>query len=693
MDTVKSNQPMPEGSKCPQCGTPLPTGALAGLCPACLLKAGAAADTVTEGRQPAFNPPPVAELAAIFPQLEILELIGKGGMGAVYKARQKQLDRIVALKILPPGIGDDPAFAERFAREAKALAKLNHPGIVTLYEFGSSGRESAQTKFESSQASQSRLTSAATPIYFFLMEFVDGVNLRQLLNAGRISPREALAIVPQICDALQFAHDQGIVHRDIKPENILLDRRGRVKVADFGLAKIVEGGAGGPLPAEGRPLEAGARGATCPTLELTDAGKTMGTPNYMSPEQIVAPGEVDHRADIYALGVVFYQMLTGELPGQKIEPPSSKVQIDVRLDEVVLRALEKKPALRYQQVSEVKTCVETIVSTPSGSSRREEAQTEKSEIRNRKSESVPRFSRMAIVGVIWAAMLPLRQLQPLLTPADLRHNPLVEIFAVCLAFLFWTAPLGMTILGWIAVTQIRRSAGKLYGMWLAVFEGLLFPLLALDVLLGWLMFVFGVAFHFWLSGPNYDQAHNAQWFLATFIVSLGIDYWIVRVVWRAANKTKDTNMKKYTIATITALCLAALFLAANYYWPVKSDYIGESSFPKGDSIKITSVSRTKKQMVVKGQFNLVSADNAKLALFITMPQDVMVLTDPKQVMEISSGQGNFELSTSHVVPGWSHVTMYSTNGTGFAGVYFGTKQEASEERERDSGGYRSTPVK
>jgi hypothetical protein len=136
MDTVKRDAPMPEAKKCPQCGTPLPSGVLTGLCPACLLKVGVAADTVTEGKQPPFAPPSVTELASLFPQLEILELIGKGGMGAVYKARQKQLDRIVALKILPPGIGDDPAFAERFTREAKALAKLNHPGIVTLYEFG-----------------------------------------------------------------------------------------------------------------------------------------------------------------------------------------------------------------------------------------------------------------------------------------------------------------------------------------------------------------------------------------------------------------------------------------------------------------------------------------------------------------------------------------------------------------------------
>ena len=325
-----------------------------GLCPACLMKVAMASGTVAGQEQPGFTPPSIGELAPKFPQFELIEFIGRGGMGAVYKARQKELDRIVALKILPPGIGKDPAFAERFAREAKALAKLNHPGIVTIHDFG-----------------------RADGLYFFVMEFVDGVNLRQLLAGSRVSPREALAIVPQICDALQFAHDQGIVHRDIKPENILLDRRGRVKVADFGLAKIVEGRAGSPLPADsGGATSGGAHGVMRPADELTEAGKVMGTPAYMAPEQVEHPSEVDHRADIYALGVVFYQMLTGELPGKHLEPPSKKVQIDVRLDEVVLRALEKRPELRYQQVSEVKTCVETIVANPPGSSRREEPQSE-----------------------------------------------------------------------------------------------------------------------------------------------------------------------------------------------------------------------------------------------------------------------------------------------------------------------------
>ena len=325
MDTIPGIDPMENPPQSP----------LAGLDPADLLKQGAAEDTFMDGAVSSFQPPTVDELAALFPQFEILELIGKGGMGAVYKVRQKELDRMVALKILPPAIGETPGFAERFAREAKALAKLNHPGIVTIHEFGQQDG-----------------------LYFILMEFVDGVNLAQLMKTGRISPREALAIVPQICDALQFAHDQGIVHRDIKPENILLDRLGRVKVADFGIAKVVaavsdEHGQECPRPLGGGDIPV-------PTL----AGKIIGTPQYMAPEQIEHPSDVDHRADIYALGVVFYQMLTGELPGKEMQVPSRKVSIDVRLDEMVLRALEKEPLLRYQTAREFRTTLDTIENPP-----------------------------------------------------------------------------------------------------------------------------------------------------------------------------------------------------------------------------------------------------------------------------------------------------------------------------------------
>ena len=272
-------------------------------------------------------PPPVEEIARLFPQFEILGFIGKGGMGAVYKVRQPSLDRVVALKILPPAVASDPGFAERFNREARALARLNHPNIVAVHDFGKVGA-----------------------LHYLLMEFVDGTNLREVERAGKLAPEQALAIVPQICEALQFAHNEGIVHRDIKPENILLDKKGRVKITDFGIAKMV-----GAAVAEG---------------QLTGAQDVVGTPHYMAPEQVEQPQTVDHRADIYSLGVVFYEMLTGELPLGKFAAPSKKAQMDARLDDVVLHTLEKEPERRYQQASQVKTDVEAITSNPAGSAPR-----------------------------------------------------------------------------------------------------------------------------------------------------------------------------------------------------------------------------------------------------------------------------------------------------------------------------------
>lgn len=299
---------------CPRCGAAQPAQILEGLCPRCLGAMHLAGDTAF-GEPELGGLPPLSpsEIAPHFPQLEVLECLGRGGMGVVYKARQKSLGRLVALKLLAPEREKDAQFADRFAREAQALAALDHPHIVTVHDFG-------QT----------------SGFFYLLMEFVDGVNLRQLLRSRKLSPEEALAVVPPLCEALQFAHERGIVHCDIKPENLLLARDGRVKIADFGVARMLGSGA---QPAEEKPA---------------------GTPGYMAPEQTKSPGRVDSRADIYSLGVVLYEMLTGELPPADLPPPSRRTQVDVRLDEIVLQALHADPERRFQTAVELRTRVEAL---------------------------------------------------------------------------------------------------------------------------------------------------------------------------------------------------------------------------------------------------------------------------------------------------------------------------------------------
>jgi serine/threonine protein kinase len=175
------------------------------------------------------------------------------------------------------------------------------------------------------------------------MEYVEGANLRQLMLANELLPDQSVALVPQICEALHYAHAQGVVHRDIKPENILVDGRGRVKIADFGLAKL----------AEHAPHD----------LTLTGTHQVMGTPQYMAPEQMAGSKSVDHRADIYSLGVVFYELLTGEVPMGQFEPPSRKAAVDSRLDDVVLTALAREPERRFQSAGELKSRVDEISSS------------------------------------------------------------------------------------------------------------------------------------------------------------------------------------------------------------------------------------------------------------------------------------------------------------------------------------------
>lgn len=311
---------------CPRCGATLAGGCVDGLCASCLGALNLATATAPDPdatRQAPAPPMTPKELAPHFPQLEILDCLGRGGMGVVYKARQKSLNRLVALKLLAPERVDDPQFAARFEKEAHALAALNHPHIVSVFDFGQ-----------------------ASGFYYLLMEFVDGVNLRQLLQSKKLTPKEALSIVPPVCDALQCAHDHGIVHRDIKPENILLDKNGVVKIADFGVARIIRDGS----------HESHA------THEAHVSHPVLGTPAYAAPEQ--QNGHADHRADIYSLGVVLYEMLTGERPKDKLEAPSKRVQVDIRIDEIVLRALEKTPELRFATAAEFRTQVEKAVQPP-----------------------------------------------------------------------------------------------------------------------------------------------------------------------------------------------------------------------------------------------------------------------------------------------------------------------------------------
>lgn len=334
---------------CLSCAGPIPRGFPEGMCPRCLLEravrpelgvrtASPSGQEAPPGARPGLPPrvPTLEALRDLFPDLEILDLLGAGGMGAVYKARQPRLNRLVALKIMFASSGQETDFALRFEREAQVLARLNHPYIVTIYDFGDLGPE----------------RTGGAPLCWFLMEYVDGTDLGALIRSKELIPAKALAIVPQICDALQYAHDQGIAHRDIKPANILLDRDSRVKIADFGLAKMIGG-------AEDAMMTG-----------LTRTGATMGTPHYMAPEQWEHPEQADHRVDIYALGVVFYEMLTGERPAGVFEPPSCKAkEVDRKLDGVVLRAMEKEPGRRYQQAAEVKVELTRISGASHGKGR------------------------------------------------------------------------------------------------------------------------------------------------------------------------------------------------------------------------------------------------------------------------------------------------------------------------------------
>jgi serine/threonine protein kinase len=309
-------------SVCAVCGKALPANAPGGLCPACLLGRGIELATRASAKPGDFIPPAPDELAVLFPEFEIVSLIGRGGMGAVYRAVQTELDRTVAIKLLPPETARDAEFMERFRREATTLARLDHPCVVRLFDYGQ-----------------------RDDFAYFVMEFVDGVDLAQRMSSGPMSPEEAFAVVSQLCDALQHSHERGVIHRDIKPANILIARDGRVKLADFGLARLVHPDFGDP--------------------GLTRTHARLGTLRYMAPEQMSGAGTADHRVDVYALGVVLYEMLTAHLPAGRFDPPSEKIPaLTPRLDNVVLQALSADPERRFASMAEVKARLGEAIAHP-----------------------------------------------------------------------------------------------------------------------------------------------------------------------------------------------------------------------------------------------------------------------------------------------------------------------------------------
>lgn len=302
---------MPDSKQPPQTKKPssFSDQGLAGLSPLGLM------DGVLGGRATDWDPPPAGSLEPFFQGYTDFRYIDRGGMGAVYSAVQTSLRRQVAIKILPPELVDDEGFMERFQQEAHMLARLQHPHIIAVYDFG--------------------ITQGGH--HFIVMEYVEGVSLLAIIRRETLTASRALTITAQVCEALSYAHQRGVVHRDIKPSNILIDDRGQVRVADFGLAKNSR------LP-----------GATSTSQHTRGF---FGTAGYAAPEHRQKDITPDHRSDLFSLGVTLYEMLTGQLPAGVFDPPSKKCGTPAHVDKIIRRALMQNPGERYQNAQEMRTAL------------------------------------------------------------------------------------------------------------------------------------------------------------------------------------------------------------------------------------------------------------------------------------------------------------------------------------------------
>ena len=263
--------------------------------------------------QTTFQAPEIEELRQYFPAYELGGFIAQGGMGAVYSAQQKSLDRPVAIKVLPRQLGADPQFRASFEAEAKAMAKLNHPNLIGVYDFGD-----------------------ADGMLYIVMELVEGKSLHHSAYGKLIDQMSAAEIIAAICRGLAHAHQAGILHRDIKPANILLDPEAIPKIGDFGLAR--------PASEGHNPDEI-----------------IWGTPGYTAPEVLENPHSVDQRTDIFAVGVLLYQLLTARLPSTPWQPPSTLANSDPRFDAIIRRATHPAAGMRYNNASEMADALDSLM--------------------------------------------------------------------------------------------------------------------------------------------------------------------------------------------------------------------------------------------------------------------------------------------------------------------------------------------